>query len=459
MVGECIRLNLGLLGFIVLFWIAVKKNISEVVCNKILSLLDGSKKIFIAYSGGLDSQVLLHLLVQLREVRPKLQLTAIHVNHNLSANAKQWIKHCKKTCKELCVECIVKDVNAKIKIKDHSPEEIARKLRYETFAENLPKNAILVTAHQANDQAETLLLQLFRGAGPKGLAAMPVKIKFGKGWLMRPLLDFSREELLQYAKGYKLKWIEDESNADVKFSRNLIRHKLMPIIKKKWPGITAVLNRVANHCATANELIENLAAEDLSKVVDDKGTIDIESLKQLSLVRQSNVLRFWLHTLHLSIPSEVKLNEVIRTVVSSRSDANPVVQWHGAEVRRFQNHLYAMPPLLPHDNKMVLSFNLKRPLKLPGDLGVLRAKVSKNFAVKFKNKKFTVRFRQGGERLKITKRQGTHDLKKLMQEWQIPPWLRDRIPLVYCDTEIIAVVGCYCIDGLASLVIDDNAAK
>jgi tRNA(Ile)-lysidine synthase len=406
------------------------------------------KKILIAYSGGLDSHALLHLLVQLRKTQPKLQLVAIHINHNLSLNAKLWTKHCKKICKNLRVRCIIKSVKAKVKFKDYSPEEIARKLRYEAFAENLPKNAVLVTAHHADDQAETLLLQLFRGAGPKGLAAMPTKAKFGKGWLVRPLLCFSREELLQYAKEYKLRWIEDESNADIKFQRNLIRHKLMPIIRKTWPGITTTLNRAATLCAAANELLEDLAAEDLVNAVSDKGALAIGALKKLSLARQKNVLRFWLNTLHLPIPSEAKLNEIIRTVINSRSDAKPLVCWQGIEIRRFQNYLYAMAQLLLHDKKQILQFNLRRPLKLPGNLGVLHAKTSKKFLATFKSKKFTVQFRRGGEKLKLSKRQGTRELKKLMQEWQIPPWLRDRTPLVYCGNEIIAVVGYYCIDGM-----------
>lgn len=222
----------------------------------------------------------------------------------------------------------------------------------------------------------------------------------------------------------------------------------MPIIKKNWPGIITTLNRVANHCAAASELLENLAAEDLADVINAKDTINIEALRKLSSARQDNVLRFWLHTLHLSTPSEVKLHEVIRTVVNSRSDASPVVGWQGTEIRRFQNHLYAMSPLLPHDKRKVLRFNFKRPLKLPADLGVLRAKVNKKFAAAAKNKIFTVRFRQGGEKLKLAKRRGTHQLKKLMQEWQIPPWLRDRIPLIYCDAEIVAVVGYYSVAGL-----------
>ena len=138
----------------------------------------------------------------------------------------------------------------------------------------------------------------------------------------------------------------------------------------------------------------------------------------------------------------------MRTIVNSHSDANPVVKWQNAEIRRFHNHLYAMSPLLPHNNKIILSFYLKRALNLPGDLGILRAKVSKKFEISAKNKIFTVRFRQGGEELRLPKRKGTHQLKKLMQEWKIQPWLRDRIPLVYCSEKIIAVVGYYSVSGV-----------
>jgi len=429
--------------------VVAKKNIPEIMRDKISSFLMGSDQIFVAYSGGLDSHVLLHLLAQIRKVQPKLKLTAIHVNHNLSANAKKWNQHCKKVCKGLRVECVIKNVDATIKIKGHSPEEIARKLRYESFAEILPKNALLLTAHQANDQAETLLLQMFRGAGPKGLAAISTKVKFAKGWLVRPILDFSREELLQYAIEYKLKWIEDESNTNLKFDRNLIRHKLMPAVKKQWPGIIATLNRVSRHCAEASELLEDLAAEDLSKIIGaNKKTLNLTSLKELTVIRQHNVLRFWLHSLQLSTPSEAKLNEIIRTIVNSRSDATPQVKWHGAEIRRFQDHLYAMSPLLSHNNKIVLRWDLNKPLKLPNDLGVLQVKIAPKFKATIATKTFTVQFRQGGEKLKLAKRQGTHQLKKLMQEWRVPPWLRDRIPLVYCGAKIVAVIGYYSVSDL-----------
>lgn len=421
---------------------------------EITSLLADKKKIFIAYSGGVDSHVLLHLLVQIREEIPKLRLTAVHINHGLSINAKKWEKHCLQTCKDLNVPCIVKNVDAKSKIVDYSPEEVARNLRYKVFAEILPHDALLVTAHQANDQAETLLLQLFRGAGPRGLAAMPIIMQFAKGWLLRPLLSFSRDELLSYAAEYKLKWLEDESNTNVKFARNLLRQRLIPLIKKNWPGIVIALNRVANHCAAANELLEDLAVEDLEKVSGgNKDTINTQELKKLTLARQSNVLRFWLYNLKLPIPSTAKVQEIIRTVVHARNDAMPIVKWRGAEVRRFQNHLYAMVPLLVHNNKVVLRFYLRRPLKLPGELGVLHAKTSEKFKANYKNKIFTVRFRQGGEELKLGTR-NTHKLKKLMQEWQIPPWLRERVPLICCNKRIVAVVGYYNIDGIQPYIVN-----
>ncbi|HBS51833.1 MAG TPA: tRNA lysidine(34) synthetase TilS [Coxiellaceae bacterium] len=424
----------------------VKINLPTATYNKILDLFSVHKKTFIAYSGGLDSHALLHIMANLCQSKKDVKLTAIHVNHNLSPKSKQWAKHCQKVCKNLGVAYITKSIDADIKSDIHSPEEILRKLRYEIFAKILPENGCILTAHQANDQAETLLLQLFRGAGPKGLAAMPEKIKFAQGFLARPLLNLSREEILQYAQKNKLKWVEDESNVDTKFDRNLIRHKLIPAIKKRWPGIVATLNRVASHCAEANELLEILAKKDLQDIAgkDVQNTLDIKLFKKLDFIRQKNTLRFWLHKLQLPMPSNVKLNEVIRTVINSRYDAMPVVKWFGVEIRRFRDHLYAMPPLTSHDKSVILSF-LKKTLKLPAALGTLKVSIKPGF--KLDLKKTTVCFRQGGEKINLPKR-GTHDLKKLMQEWKIPVWLRDRIPLIYYDNKIIAVVGYWSVDSV-----------
>lgn len=461
--------------------------------QKTLELLLGYKKLFIAYSGGLDSHVLLHLLTTLY---PLKKLIAIHVNHHTGPDSLKWARHCQKSCNKLQVKFISRSVDPKIKSGDHSPEEHLRKLRYQVFAKILPKAAALLTAHHADDQAETLLLQLFRGAGVKGLAAMAEKIRFASGWLVRPLLNFSRQELLRYARKHQLEWVEDRSNLDLRFDRNLIRHQLLPSIKKRWPQIIHTLNRVSHHLAEADELLGMLANQDLASVMvkgvlqseilttgssapshsqavggqqqwpqsvaprgehwvqkcpkildynspvkENKDCLEIGALKKFTVTRQKNCLRFWLYQNSFILPSKVKLNEVIRTVINSRYDATSLVKWDGVEVRRFRNYLYALPPLLPHDNQLVCSFNPKKKLQLPSGLGELKLKFSASF--KLDPRKIRITFRRGGEKIKLAKRGGSHDLKKLMQEWHIPPWLRDRTPLLYYGDQIIAVVGYY----------------
>lgn len=379
----------------------------------------------LAFSGGIDSHALLHLFSHIGNNSSKAKLTAIHINHNLSPKAKQWDKHCSAICKKLGVTYVSKVVPRNIKSSGHSLEEILRKKRYEIFARILPKEACLVTAHHADDQAETLLLQLFRGAGPKGLAAMPRKAKFAKGYLARPLLDCTRKDILFYAHKYNLQWIDDESNADLKFDRNLIRHQLLPLTKKRWPAIITTLNRVARHCFEASELLELLAEKDWQEIVNksDRNTLDLTGLKKLSISRQKNLLRFWLQKLCLPTPSEVKLLEVIRTVINSRYDAVPVVRWLGAEVRRFRNCLYAMPPIESTTKELI-----KLKTKIAGKL-------------KLDPRKIRIAFRQGGERVKLLGQKNSRELKKLFQEWDVPPWLRERIPLVYYNEKIIAIVG------------------
>ncbi len=408
---------------------AIQKTFN-MIRSKTSALLSAYNKIFIAYSGGVDSHVLLHLLREIYQDKKGIKLVAIHVNHGVSPKAQKWVEHCRKICKKLAIEYITKKISLKNKsCNDYSPEEILRKLRYEIFAKILPKGACLVTAHQADDQAETLLLQLFRGAGPKGLAAMPENIKFAGGYLARPLLNSSRQEILAYASKYKLQWLEDESNANTKFDRNLIRHEVMPLIKKRWPAIITTLNRASKHCFEASELLNILAEKDLQEVVslNNVDILDITLLKKLSVMRQKNVLRYWFYKLSLPMPSEVKMREVIRTVINSRYDAMPMVKWLGAEVRRFRDNLYAMPPLEPFDKEKSLPV-----------LNKIKSKVARE--LKLNPKKIKICFRQGGEKVKIAGRQGTHDLKKLMQEWSIPPWLRDRIPLVYFGKYIVAII-------------------
>jgi len=411
---------------------------------RVLRSLTSSNDLFIAYSGGLDSHVLLHVLAMLRTVHPELQLTAIHVNHSLSKNALLWEEHCKTQCLKLDVPLLFVNVNARIKINQHSPEEIARKLRYEAFAEILPKGACLLTAHQANDQAETLLLQLFRGAGVKGLSAMPSITSFAQGFLLRPLLPYTRNQLQAYATLQHLSWIEDESNFDTQYDRNFLRHNLLPQITQHWSGIVTALNRVAMHSAETSYLLDEIGASDLLTVGEgETNFLSISKLLALHEYNQRNLLRYWIEKRNFPTPSATKLQQIEQTVLRSRSDAMPQVTWHGAEVRRYQDKLYVMTPISPHDNTIQLPWDLSSSLLLPSNIGTLTATII-NFNPTINRDKFSVRFRCGGETIVPEKRKHHHALAKLMQEWQVPPWQRDRIPLVYYADELIAVVGlCY----------------
>lgn len=411
--------------------------------SKIYSILHDlpAQEFWVAYSGGMDSHVLLHSLTQLRSLHPEIKITAIHINHALSANAEAWNEHCRKICTQLQVDYVDKTIDVKTQLKKkHSMEAVARKLRYAIFADYLPKDACLLTAHHADDQAETVLLQLLRGAGVKGLAGIAAKTNFGKGWLVRPLLEFSRQDLFAYAKERDLKWIDDESNLDLKINRNYVRSKILPLLTQRWLGVTKTLNQVAKNAADADELLNILAVEDYANVVGDvANTLSVTKLLNLSAARQRNVLRFWLSQLNFSIPSSIKLEHIQKDVLHCQIDATPLVHWHGAEVRRYLDNIYAMPPLMPHDAAGEFIWDLKQDLVLP-KVGILRASFNDGAQNVVP---VIVKFRRGSECLRMPGR-GTHALKKMFQEWKIPTWQRDRIPLIYRDDELLVVAG-YCV--------------
>jgi tRNA(Ile)-lysidine synthase len=430
---------------------------SSAKLSQIISSLISSKKVYVAYSGGVDSHVLLHSLCALNS---DVEIIAIHIDHGLNPNSWMWVQHCEEICKKLKVKLLTTKVDVKAHLDTkHSMEEVARTLRYQAFSNLMPVNSVLLTAHHADDQAETLLLQLLRGAGPKGLAAMPMKNSLGKDkTLLRPLLQFTRAELLQYAREYNLQWIEDESNVDTNIDRNYLRQIIMPPLKEHWPSATTTINRVAHHCAEASHLLDVLASHDYlvaqGSVVD---TLSVTKVLQLDEARQRNLIRYWLRQLNLSLPSLIKLTQLQHDVLHCHADANPLIHWEGVEVRRYQDDIYAMTPLLPHDPQMIIFWNLAEPLQLPNNLGILRAEFYS--AADIDRTKITVRFRHGGEVCKPSGLDGhTHELKKLFQEWQIPPWQRDRVPLLYYGEELVAVIG-YCVcDGWEDKVRITNDA-
>lgn len=403
------------------------------------------KVVWVAYSGGCDSHVLLHLLSQLRKSAP-FEFKAVYVDHGLSPNAAQWGEHCRVVCAELAVEIITLNVDATPQ-DGASPEAAARHARYTAITELLQPGDTLCTAHHQEDQAETLLLQLLRGAGPKGLSGMPLSSVLGQATQLRPLLGISQPQILAYAEQHGLQWIEDESNADTGFNRNYLRHQIMPRLRQRWPAADATIARSAAHCAEAAQLMETLAQLDFQAVKSESSTeLEIEALLRLENARQKNLLRYWVHQAGLPLPSEVKLQHIFSDVLTAAEDRAPLLQWPGAEVRRYDGRLYAMAPLPEFDTTRLIPWaDLDRPLDLPDGTTLVCQKTWMLPALSWTKlkaaKKVEVRFRRGGESIRPAGTAHHIELKKLLQQHRMPPWLRHRTPLVFADDRLVQVGG------------------
>ncbi|MCG6886328.1 MAG: tRNA lysidine(34) synthetase TilS [Proteobacteria bacterium] len=413
-----------------------------------LGQLPPAKRYWIAYSGGCDSTVLLHALAELRSRLPDCTLGAVHVNHNLQEQAADWASHCRTICKSLVIPLREISVDARAS-SGSSPEAAARAARYAAFKQVLTAGEGLLLAQHRDDQAETLLLQLLRGAGPRGLAAMPSHRPFGAGWLGRPLLDFSRAELVQYARQAGLHWIEDPSNFDTGIERNFLRQRLWPQLQSRWPALTATLARAASHQAEAARLLQQLAAEDWQRLQPDGNqNLSIAALSTLSPERQRNLLRYWIGTIHgLAVPDQQRLKRILSEVVPARVDANPVLGWPGVVLRRYDGQLWLSDDSVPAGTRSesVLAWDLRQPLEMDAVRRLVVSPARRGLASRWRDQaNVTVRFRQGGEICRPAGRAHHHPLKKLFQEWRVPPWQRGQVPLIYVDDDLAAVVG-YCV--------------
>jgi tRNA(Ile)-lysidine synthase len=356
---------------------------------------------YVAFSGGLDSHVLLHFL---KQEFSELNLKAIHVNHQLQPQATQWETHCKKVCRDLDIPLTITRVKINPRAGE-SLEAVARQKRYAVFKKILRKNDVLFTAHHQDDQAETVLLQLFRGAGLRGVSAMPVVSSLDKGFLIRPLLSFNRYFLLDYAKNNQLNWIEDPSNQDTRFDRNYLRQLIFPALKKRWPEIAKTLTRFAAHSAQQENLLSTKAAKD----------IDAE---------EKNKLRHQILKHKLDLPPEKVLNEILN-ISHAKTDKNPIVTWGDNQCRRYKHKLYFMKA------------SSLQPALSRQDINWLK----KNLPFSLDDKNIHIGYRTGGEKIKLKKNQPTKTLKNLFQEWHVPTWERDKIPLIYYKKKLIAVTG------------------
>jgi tRNA(Ile)-lysidine synthase len=399
----------------------------------------------IAFSGGLDSTVLLHLLADLAKNQSLPALNAIHVHHGLQAAAEAWPEHCRSMCESLGVPLRVIRVQVQ---PGASLERAARDARYAAFIEATQANEVLLTAQHRDDQAETLLFRLLRGAGVRGLSGIPRQRPLGKGQLLRPLLDATRAELEAYASQHKLRWIEDPSNQDRQFSRNYLRHQVFPALTQRWPQAMASMARSAAHLSEAQELLNELARIDLSEASAASEfdwlklpSIKLAPLEKLSDARQRNALSHWLEPL-TRLPDSDHWSGWL-DLRDATGDARPIWRLAEGELHRAGGRIWWLSGRWLRAAPVPGAWlEPAQPLALP-DNGVL------TLNGQIPDGPLQIRYREGGEVMELAGR-GHRDLKRLLNERGVPPFVRGRLPLLFKDAQLLAVANLSGLDGEAA---------
>ncbi len=403
-----------------------------------------ARKIWVAYSGGIDSHVLLHSLTKcLNNISINAKIIAIHINHGLNKDSDFWQEHVREVCDELQIDSIIEKVYVDNSI--GNIESHAREARYGIFNKYVLEKDILLTAHHQDDQAETLLLRLLRGTGVKGLSAIPKIRKLNHGTVIRPLLNISRDEIINYAKGNKLIWIDDGSNYDVNFDRNYLRHKILPLLKSRWPNYSKIFQRSINNNIESSALLDELAQIDIKNCQYSNNVLKISELNKLSLMRQKNVIRYFIKSIGFNLPSSKHLELIISNVVRARQDAVPEMIICNYSVRKFRDGLYFINKSDKFDlSKIEIELNLEQQTILPNNIGILINDYVLGDGICINNNaKLLVKFRQGGEKILSSSSKKHLSLKKMFNYWNIPPWERGQIPIIYHGDLIISVIGYY----------------
>lgn len=445
-----------------------RSRLPEELAAQLAPRVPAHSSILVGLSGGVDSVVLLHLL---HELAPRFswQISALHVHHGISPNADAWADFCAGLCAGYAIPLQVEHVDI-APLREHGIEAAARKLRHAALARQAADFVAL--AHHADDQAETLMLQLLRGSGVKGAAAMPalglmepLAIRLGcqetpakslvmskrpllaqredSTGLLRPMLHCSRREILAYATAQGLRWIEDESNADDSYPRNFLRHRVLPLLEERFPACRDTLARSAQHFAEASELLDVLAQQDAQGRFDG-ATLAAGRLAELDTARAKNLLRWFLHYAGAPMPQAVQLDGMLHQLCKARQDAAVCVAYGDYEVRRYRGRVYVQHALGEFDPGLVLPWQGETELDWPALNARLLFEPRQGMGIslaKLRRAPVTLRLRQGGETLRPHPQAATRTLKNLLQEQQVPPWRRERLPLLYCGEKLVCVAG------------------
>ena len=395
---------------------------------------------YLGFSGGVDSTALLHLLTRWRRANPDAPaLTAIHINHGMQSAADEWQVHCEWVCRMLRVPLISRRVT--VSSDPGGSEAAARQARYRVFEELVQAKEVLFLGHHLDDQVETYFLRLLRGAGVQGLAAMPARRKLDHGLLARPLMQITREQLLAYTEAQGLTCIEDPSNSDTAMDRNFLRAELLPLLAKRWPGYRRTVSRASEHMAVAAAALDELlpAPATVYSSFGDPGVRleDLDGSAEAAAVK----LRSWLQSGGMQAPDQAALEEFLRQLREAADDAAPRLQCSAYSLQRYRGAVYRLPEALGYVPPESLNMLPGEVYEVPG-VGRVALDATDGPGLRLEDgQALELAWRSGGERCHPVGRAGSNSLKKLLQEADVPPWWRDRVPLLSLEGELLEVGG------------------
>lgn len=418
---------------------ASSKRLPDALATQVAKVLSQrihpGQHLVLALSGGLDSVVLLDLLASLQPAL-RFRLSAMHINHQLSPHAGDWADFCSMLCEHYAVPLEVSTVTVPFQPGD-SLEEAARIVRHKAL--NSSTADFIVLAHHLDDQAETLLLQLLRGCGVAGASAMAEQ----NGRQLRPLLDISRSRLEQYARKRELRWVDDESNLDIRFDRNFLRHCILPVLSERFPSYRETFLRASRNFSESSQLLEELASHDAASAIHEK-KLSVQALARLSFPRAKNLLRHFLKLYGIVSPNALRLEEILRQLLNAKQDAQIRIQLEPFELRRFLGQAWIILPPGQPDPHLRYHWRGEDELSLKELGGTLKFWPVHGQGIsraRLEQAAVTLRLRQGGERLQPDCKRPRRSLKNLFQETGTPPWIRETAPLLFSGEHLAAGVG------------------
>lgn len=417
-------------------------DLAEHVAARLTGRIGAGSRVTLALSGGVDSVVLFDILRRL-QAPLDFRFSALHVNHQISPNAPAWGRFCAGLCERHGVPYAEEAVTLD-RTGGESLEALAREARYRVLA-RCGADFVALAQH-LDDQAETVLLQLLRGAGVKGLSGMPAVRGLGDLHILRPLLDVTRARIMAYADKHRLAWVEDESNRDIIYDRNFLRHDVLPVLERRFPACRQNLARASRHFAEAAGLLDELASSDAHDAIREN-RLNISALRLASPARGKNLLRYFLDLQGVTMPSALRLDDILRQLTDARPDARIHIQLGEFELRRYRDEAYVLPRRRPDVQELSLPWHFERYVELPcGHLSFEPCRGEGISLARLRQGPLTLRSRRGGERLRPVCGRPSRSLKNLLQETAVPPWRRESLPLLFCGEELVFVpeVGIDC---------------